>query len=776
MKESSLKLAAGSLLHDFGKLLYRYNDGRSHSVSGYDYLKERALLKEHEDILECIKYHHAGLLGKADVPDDAICYITYIADNIAAAADRRTNETGESGFVRDIASQSVFNILNGNDENKVFEPSVLNYGSDISYPTDEAKSFHEGFYAEVIERITDSMKGITLSDEYISSLITLLETYLSYIPSSTQTGERRDISLYDHVKLTTAFALCIEKYLAAQGISDYRTELFRNAEAFYDKKAFCLYSIDISGIQDFIYNISSKDALKGLRSRSFYLEILLESSVDELLQRTGLCRANVLYTGGGHTYILMPSDDDTVKIADEFERELNEWLLDTFGTALYAAGGYAFCSANELKNSPAGSYKQIFRTVSESISAKKLRRYRPADILSLNSAKKRDNTRECIICHRSDLLSSEDRCSICLGLNSLANDIIGNSSFFAVLKADMNEKSVPLPFGCVLTAFSENRMRNVIKTPGYVRAYSKNKGYTGVNIVTNLWVGEYASEKEFEKLADSSSGIDRIAVIRADVDNMGQAFVSGFEKTGGGKYETISRTSALSRSLSMYFKMHINHILENGEYQLEKNKKAGKRNAVIVYSGGDDIFIAGAWDDIIGFSIDLYRSFKRFSQGTLTFSAGIGLFAPKYPVSAMAEYSGELEDCSKKYNNETKNAVTLFDSTGTYSWDELIDDVLESKLRTLQGFLDGNAEHGKAMLYKMLELIRDMDNGDRLPVARFTYLLARLRPAGEDANKTEKYNSFSKTMYRWILDDNERRKLVTAIYIYVYLNREREDN
>ena len=32
---------------------------------------------------------------------------------------------------------------------------------------------------------------------------------------------------------------------------------------------------DISGIQSFIYDISSKAALKGLRARSFYLELIL---------------------------------------------------------------------------------------------------------------------------------------------------------------------------------------------------------------------------------------------------------------------------------------------------------------------------------------------------------------------------------------------------------------------------------------------------------------------------------------------------------------------
>lgn len=777
MTDRSLKLAVGSLLHDFGKLLYRYNDGRNHSISGYDFLKEKSLLKDHEDVLECIKYHHGALLGKSGVSNDAICYITYIADNIAAAADRRASESSDGGFVRDIPSETIFNILNGNNEKMEYSPEVLSNQNGINYPTDKCNGFDEEFYGKIVESISDSLKGITITDEYINSLLQLLESYLTYIPSSTQIGELRDISLYDHVKMTAAFALCIEKYLDENRISDYNTELFKNANEFYDKKAFCIYSIDISGIQQFIYNISSKGALKALRSRSFYLELLMENAVDELLVRLGLCRANVLYTGGGHTYLIIPATDTAIEIVNGFESELNSWLIKTYGNALYAAGGYAFCSANDLKNKPEGSYKNIFRTVSEAISAKKLRRYRAADILTLNSIRTADNSRECSVCHRSDMLTAENKCAVCSGLENLANDIIGNSSFFAVMKSDIGEKSVPMPFGCVLTAFTEAQMRDVVKKPGYVRAYSKNKGYTGVNIVSNLWVGEYAAEKEFAKLAENAGGIRRIAVIRADVDNMGQAFVSGFEKTGGGKYETISRTASLSRKLSLYFKLHINHLLENGEFQLYKGKTEKKRNAVIVYSGGDDLFIAGGWDDIICFAVDLYHSFEKYSQGTLTFSAGIGIYPPKYPISAIADQTGELEELSKHYNNNTKNAVTLFDENGTYSWDELIDNVLGEKLRTLQAFLDDNTERGKAMLYKMLELIRDRNENDRLNIARFAYLLARLRPTGDNvtAEMTDRYNDFAKSVYRWIQDEEECRRLVTAIYIYVYMHRESEE-
>ena len=115
MNDRKAKLIIGSLLHDIGKVIYREGgDKRNHSVSGYDYLKEEADIKEKE-ILDCVKYHHALLLKSANLEDDNLAYITYIADNIAAFADRREKENvDDKGFEIAVPLQSIFNILNGN--------------------------------------------------------------------------------------------------------------------------------------------------------------------------------------------------------------------------------------------------------------------------------------------------------------------------------------------------------------------------------------------------------------------------------------------------------------------------------------------------------------------------------------------------------------------------------------------------------------------------------------------------------------------------------------
>lgn len=45
LTDRQIKLVVGSLLHDIGKVVYRSGDGRNHSTSGYDFLKNEAKLK-----------------------------------------------------------------------------------------------------------------------------------------------------------------------------------------------------------------------------------------------------------------------------------------------------------------------------------------------------------------------------------------------------------------------------------------------------------------------------------------------------------------------------------------------------------------------------------------------------------------------------------------------------------------------------------------------------------------------------------------------------------
>ena len=110
MNEKETKLIIAAILHDIGKVIYREgNDVRKHSISGYDYLKETGITDK--EILDAVKYHHAQSLRNADIEDNSLSYIVYMADNIASATDRRERMEEEKGFEISAPLESVFNIL-----------------------------------------------------------------------------------------------------------------------------------------------------------------------------------------------------------------------------------------------------------------------------------------------------------------------------------------------------------------------------------------------------------------------------------------------------------------------------------------------------------------------------------------------------------------------------------------------------------------------------------------------------------------------------------------
>ena len=503
MDERQVRLVTGCLLHDIGKIVYRGGDGRNHSQGGYEYLKTDARITDRE-ILDCVRYHHGIFLRNADVPLDSLAYVTYFADNIAAAADRREGENPESGFDISVPLASVFNILNGNRGEMHYSRQVLDPSGTINSPTVEKTPLDVGFYKKIISDITDNLKGIRLDEDYLNSLLTIMEANTSYIPSSTSRRELADISLYDHVKMTAAIGQCVEAVLKEKGIKDYRETLLKNAVESYREKWFLLYSIDISGIQKFIYSIGSEGALKGLRARSFYLEFIMEHMIDMLLDRLSLSRANLIYAGGGHCYLLLPNTKEVKDEALQWQKENNRWFMKHFDTDLYMAAGSVECSAMELQNEPAGSYSKLFRTISEKISAQKAHRYNAEDLKNLNH-RIHHGDRECRICRRMEMLDENRRCRICAALEASSGNVL-YSSYFVVSEVS-NGRDLPLPGGCYLKAMGKEDLKAFMSDPSYVRCYTKNEMYTGLHVTTKLLVGSYTTGKTFEELAQDIVGM-----------------------------------------------------------------------------------------------------------------------------------------------------------------------------------------------------------------------------------------------------------------------------
>lgn len=780
MNDTTEMTAYGCLYHDIGKILYRAGHQGTHSQLGFAYMKKMApgLSK---DELDAIRLHHGRELRSAKISKKSLAYISYIADNISAGFDRREKNDETPQFKRYVPLSSIFTHLNGEHPDHYLYPNP-DSKSDFVMPSSDKHMLEQRVYQRLEQVLNENLSQMEFGKEWINSHLAMLETLTSSIPSSTNVSESVDISLFDHLKTTAAVGCCISEYLSENGVEDYKQELLDDEKKFKEKKVFLLYSADMSGIQSFIYTVGKEQALKNLRSRSFFLDLLMEHYVDELLSYTGLARMNLLYSGGGHCYLLLPNTEKTINEITAVHQKFKSWLMDHFGIQLYIADGYAACSANDLMNQPSEKkpYRHIFHEVSEKIAYQKLHRYTAEEIQSMNHCSNDIAKRECKICGRSDHLSKDGLCDWCTVFRDISEKIRTKSVYYLTRTKQDADFVLPGMEGNIYVIITdvEQARKRLKSDAGVERIYVKNSAHTGFAYATRLHIGDYASDIWLNKLAEKSSGIERLGVCRMDVDNLGDAFIRGFEKTGSApdrmKYVTISRVSAFSRQMSMFFKNYINTILA-GRSSNEK-----PLNVLIVYSGGDDVFLTGAWNDVIEASERIEQAFEEFSCGALTLSAGIGIYGAKYPIRLAAEKTGELENCAKKYpdpDHPKKKAITLFEPSQTYSWREYHTSVVGEKLKAIQNFFDRDrrqkGERGMAFLYRIVELLRHADE-EKLNLARLAYVLSRLEPS-KNSPQYEAYTAMSYHIYKWALNPTDRKQTITAIYIYVYLNRTRKE-
>lgn len=791
MDENIYKLTVGGLLHDIGKVIYRTGKGRYHGYLGEEYLEQEIGMKDRE-ILNQIRLHHKGRLKKENVADNDLAFITYIADNISSGTDRRKFEEGvepelqgyHGTFDRANAMQSVFNVFYNDilksDSAKEYEPTKRITKDKVIRTCDHAKYSYE-FYQDIMNSVTRELKSISeWNKDYINSILSITEKYFSFIPCAVLTFDIEDISLYDHSKLTAAFGCCIYQFL--QGRDQYRFLLEEDKE-FYKEKAFLYYTFELSGIQDFIYTIHSDGALKNLRARSFYLEIFVEHVVDDILTRLGLSRAHLLYTGGGHAQLILPNTQDTKETLSNVGKEVNTWLRDKFDITLYFADAYCECAATDFMEGGNEEFHKKLGTMRDELTRKKYRRYSAEALAELNHNQV-EGERECKVCHRTTKVNEKNECDLCRAFRDISREILNpettentsstqafwdtweNKELFLITQTRNHAKQLPLPFDCYLSFITKDQFQKWVNQE-YVRVYTKNDIYIGCKMETHLWIGDYNRYNTLEETAEHASGIRRIGVLRADVDNLSDAFIRGFEA----KHDTLSRKTMLSGKLSLFFKCYMNYFLAHGQEKLVD--KESKRAITIVYSGGDDVFIIGSWDDVIGFAIDLHNEFSEFTQEKLTLSAGIGIYPAKYPVSRLAYEVGDLEECAKENG---KDSVTLFDNQFTFKWDTFIKEVYERKFKLIWDFFGEENERGNSFLYHLLDLLKGIEacEGKDINLARFAFLLARLEPKKGDMK--QRYQGFAYQMYEWTQNKEDVRQVIVAIYMYLYAVRKDEKN
>jgi len=518
---------------------------------------------------------------------------------------------------------------------------------------------------------------------YAETFLNLLYKYAVTVPSSTINFP--DVSLYDHLKTTAALAVCLY-------------DVKENPDSLNSENQFLLIGADVSGIQKYIYSITSKYAAKNLKGRSFYLRILTDSIVRYILKELKLFQANVVYNSGGGFYIIAPNTKTVRDNLAKAVKKIESQLFATHDTSLYVAIDKVELSDKDLMSPQnlSAVWTKLFNKrdkkknskFADLISANYDKFFNPAEKVALEQDaisgdeikgqsfelddEKENDPKRKRISSLSDLqIQMGKKLKECDELVVSEEELTYWNNIKEVFKIQ------PIDLGLYYYLLSQKALEaakeklrasadkvSVITLNGNNLNCDFVKPIQGFNNIYGLefYGGNQTDNSRFEKLItadyNDSDSFKRLGVLRMDVDNLGTIFQEGLE------HPTLSRYSALSRSFDYFFCGYLNKIQQD----------ISPDNSFIIYSGGDDLFIVADWKHAIQTAKQIRNDFKEFAcqNSDFTISGGISIIDPRYPIMKAASDSSNEESNAKKHifgeGKFEKNSISFMNFP--INWDE----------------------------------------------------------------------------------------------------------
>lgn len=505
---------------------------------------------------------------------------------------------------------------------------------------------------------------------YIENLLSTLQTTTWCVPSAYYHSVP-DVSFYDHSRMTAALAVCLARTDAKQ----IHTLLGAVQRSFWGKTegqdtellktpVALLVGGDISGIQSFIYTISSKGAAKMLRGRSFYLQLLTEAVLRYVLRELDIPYTNVIYSGGGHFYLLAPPD--AIDVLTRIRQSVTQKLLKHHGASLYLAIGFTEIPASGLS---VGHFPIYWGKMHRQLAFAKQQRYHELGEALYTKifappqfGGNPDDT--CSVCGgdtRPVTDWEEEReeqariCNLCRSFVEQIGKRLPDTRFIALGSA----QPVDADIGGALDVLEEFGMpvrflKNAgdpLELPGVERISvwslddlddsnlpKSDKFPVSISLRYTLKKVPEATFDELQKKVEG--GFKRLGVLRMDVDNLGELFSKSL-----GENATLARLSTLSFQISLFFEGWVKKLCEDKPDHIYP-----------VYAGGDDLFLIGPWDMMPELAMLIRSDFAEFTAGhpALHLSGGMAFIGGKYPVYQAAKDAEDAEKLAKGL--PTKNA------------------------------------------------------------------------------------------------------------------------
>jgi len=762
-----LDLAIAALLHDVGKLYQRAYWGRapegladwSHpAYTEWAIRRQRGLFEgaglEPDRLASTAARHHEGWRDKPQwqpqIPEE---WCVALADTYASR--ERQESDAQGGQAPDTPLKSVFANLRVQEEygQREWGYSMVRAQQEVgqkpgeAYP--EAKpNVSRDTYWRVAERLDArlaELSRLTPSPEaLLSNLLGAFQELLWNLPSDTQ-GEP-DVSLYDHLRLSGAIAAALWSY---HGPSP-------SVEALKDEspEKFLLVLGDLGGIQGHIYRIQGAQTgvgglAKRLRARSLEVSLAAEAMGLELLRRCGFTPLQRIMSAGGKFYLLLPNTETVLKALDEVRREWEAWALQQGATLLPFLAEHPF--------SPAGfkRFSQVLQEAHRKLAQAKLRPLQ-SQLDGFYLSQGGQSLRPCQACGaRPAKSATDDLCSACerdahVGRLIPKRAEIGffpqdapkphyrfpglrvglEPSHRYTLRARVDFTPAPHPWEVRPLAGHIPTLEEAVKA-GQWRSVSEYQAWAQEQ---GLWEEEEGGRQAGDpltlaELAEFSTGAKYLGALMLDADRMGEAFATGFIDERGQDHSSPSRLASLSRMLELFFAGEVLELIRNpktyakrlGWSEPEAGEKARRYPLIYsVYAGGDDLFLLGPWDVLLGFALDLEALYRQFTQHPrLTLSGGFVLVNPSLPIPLLAEAVQEAERAAKSAG---RDRLHLFEQS--VPWGELR--ALVPWAQALQAHLNAEGQRGmtSALAYRLLRLWRQHQQGDSAYRMRYKPLLA----------------------------------------------------
>jgi len=161
-------------------------------------------------------------------------------------------------------------------------------------------------------------------------------------------------------------------------------------EKFKSIDSLLLVKGDVSGIQEFIFNVKSKGAARSLKAKSFFVKAISFLSVNYLFKEFGIAENNqdehTISISGGNFFILLPDIENKDELFAKYKRSMVE-SLDRIGISIVLT--YTDFNANT-------SYGSLLNILNSKTAIEKLKLFNVSDYDNVFKPFQYDNSVLCL--------------------------------------------------------------------------------------------------------------------------------------------------------------------------------------------------------------------------------------------------------------------------------------------------------------------------------------------------------------------------------------------